>query len=51
MFGKPLSLQRKKLLNIIAERALKRGRKWTEAEKLENLRNGLRELNEMKLEE
>lgn len=41
MDGKPLSENKKKLLNIIAERALRRGRKLTVDERIDNLEEGL----------
>lgn len=34
-----------RLQNLIAERALRRGRKWTASEQLENLKAGLREID------
>lgn len=41
MYGPPLSPRKKELLRIIAERALRRGRKFTATEQLRNLETGL----------
>jgi hypothetical protein len=41
--GKPMSDKKKKLKNVIAERALTRGRKTTAAESIENIRAFLAE--------
>jgi len=39
--GKPMDPRVKHMRNVIAERALKRGRKWTAAERFQNLEEGL----------
>ena len=39
--GKPMSARMKNMRNVIAERALKRGRKLTASEQIDNLESGL----------